>query len=122
MKKITIITVVKNNKEGIEKTIKSVLSQTIVNKLEYIVIDSNSKDGALKAFKKGAFHLAKAGNAPIVPMHIEGTYDRLPSQSFLFRPSQKSIRVRIGQPMSSKHAGPDVLMAEARKRIESLSQ
>ena len=83
---------------------------------------TRSKDGALKAFKKGAFHLAKAGNAPIVPMHIEGTYDRLPSQSFLFRPSQKSIRVRIGQPMSSKHAGPDVLMAEARKRIESLSQ
>jgi glycosyltransferase involved in cell wall biosynthesis len=60
MKKITIITVIKNNKKGIEKTIKSVLSQTIINKVEYIVIDSNSKDGTSKIiskFKKKLLHI-----------------------------------------------------------------
>ena len=65
MKKITIITVVKNNKEGIEKTIKSVLSQTIANKLEYIVVDSNSKDGTSKIiskYKKKLLHIRENDN------------------------------------------------------------
>ena len=60
MKTATIITIVKNNKKGIERTIKSVLSQTIVKKIEYIVIDSNSKDGTSKIiskYKKKLLHI-----------------------------------------------------------------
>ncbi len=49
--KISIITSVLNDEKGIEKTIKSVLSQKYKN-LEYIVIDGGSKDKTIKIIKK----------------------------------------------------------------------
>ena len=42
----TIITVVKNDKNGIIKTIRSVMSQNFKD-FEYIVVDGNSSDGTL---------------------------------------------------------------------------
>ena len=48
---ITIITVVKNDKKNILKTIKSVLKQNF-NKFEYIIVDGNSSDGTLDILKK----------------------------------------------------------------------
>ncbi len=43
----SIITVVLNNKSGIEKTIQSVVNQTYRN-FEYIIIDGGSTDGTLE--------------------------------------------------------------------------
>ena len=48
---LSIITVVKNSENTIEKTIQSVLSQKVEN-LEYIVIDGNSSDNTLGIIKK----------------------------------------------------------------------
>ncbi|MES2828552.1 MAG: glycosyltransferase family 2 protein [Bacteroidota bacterium] len=42
---ISIITVNYNNRDGLEKTINSVLNQTFTN-YEFIIIDGNSKDGS----------------------------------------------------------------------------
>ena len=56
-KKITIITVVKNNKNTLERCIKSVLNQNYEN-LEYIIIDGNSSDGTseiINKYKKSVF-------------------------------------------------------------------
>lgn len=49
--KITIITVVYNAHTLIERTIKSVLSQTYTN-IEYVIIDGGSSDGTLELTKK----------------------------------------------------------------------
>ena len=50
MPKITIITIVFNNREGFIKTLNSVVSQTYKNK-EYLVIDGGSTDGTLDVIK-----------------------------------------------------------------------
>ena len=49
--KISIITVVLNNKSYIEDCIKSVLSQTYKD-IEYIIVDGNSIDGTVEIIKK----------------------------------------------------------------------
>ena len=49
--KISIITVVKNSKISIGKTIRSVIEQNYQN-LEYIIIDGGSTDGTLELIKK----------------------------------------------------------------------
>ena len=51
MQKISIITVNLNNKEGLEKTIQSVISQTYQD-YEFIIIDGASKDGSLDIIEK----------------------------------------------------------------------
>ena len=49
--KISIITVVKNNDEKIEKCIRSVLNQSYKN-IEYIIIDGNSSDKTKEIIEK----------------------------------------------------------------------
>jgi len=51
MQKITIITVVKNSEQTIERCIKSVIDQNY-DKIEYIVIDGGSKDKTLNVLDK----------------------------------------------------------------------
>ena len=49
--KVSIITINYNNKEGLEKTIQSVISQTY-NDYEYIIIDGGSTDGSVDIIKQ----------------------------------------------------------------------
>jgi glycosyltransferase involved in cell wall biosynthesis len=49
--KISVITVVFNDKSGLENTIKSVVNQTYDN-VEYIIIDGGSTDGTLNIIRK----------------------------------------------------------------------
>lgn len=49
--KLSIITINYNNFQGIEKTIKSIVSQTFSD-FEYIVIDGGSSDGSLEVIQK----------------------------------------------------------------------
>ena len=53
MPKLSIITINKNNAEGLRKTIESVVSQTFTD-FEYIVIDGASSDGSVEVIKKYA--------------------------------------------------------------------
>ena len=54
--KFSIITVNYNNKEGLEKTIKSVITQSFHN-YEYIVIDGGSTDGSVDILNKYNDHI-----------------------------------------------------------------
>ena len=49
---ISVVTINKNNKKGLEKTINSVLSQTIYDDVEYVIIDGNSSDGSKEILEK----------------------------------------------------------------------
>jgi len=55
---------------------------------------TRSPDGRLRAFKPGAFTLAKRSGAPILPIVIEGTAHALPKRGFVLQ-GRHAIRVRI---------------------------
>lgn len=69
--KISVITVVYNDKEGLEKTIQSVLSQTYDN-IEYIIVDGGSTDGSVDIIKKYQNRIGKWISEP-----DEGIYDAM---------------------------------------------
>ena len=68
---VSIITVVYNGEEVIEKTIQSVLAQTYPN-IEYIIIDGNSKDNTLEIVNKYKNHISK-----ILSEKDRGIYDAM---------------------------------------------
>lgn len=49
---ISIVTINKDNKEGLRKTIESVISQTYFSGIEYIIIDGASTDGSVQVIKE----------------------------------------------------------------------
>lgn len=46
MKKLDIITITLNNKDGLEKTIESVINQSVFEEINFIIIDGDSSDGS----------------------------------------------------------------------------
>ena len=52
MKKISVITVNKNNAVGLLATAKSIVSQTALSDLEWIVIDGGSTDGSIEVIRQ----------------------------------------------------------------------
>lgn len=49
---ITIVTINLNNKEGLKRTIESVINQTFFDKIEYVIIDGGSTDGSVDIIKE----------------------------------------------------------------------
>jgi 1-acyl-sn-glycerol-3-phosphate acyltransferase len=57
---------------------------------------TRSRDGELKSFKKGLFHLAIQSGVPLVPVAISGAYDLVPT-GFKMRPGE--VAISIGDPI-----------------------
>ena len=57
---VSIITINKDNKAGLEKTMRSVLSQSFLD-FEYIIIDGASSDGSVDVIR----HYSESSNVPI---------------------------------------------------------
>ncbi len=55
---------------------------------------TRSPDGRLRAFKTGAFELAKAAGTPILPIILEGTANALPKRGFVLQ-GRHPIRITI---------------------------
>jgi 1-acyl-sn-glycerol-3-phosphate acyltransferase len=84
-----------------------------------------SPDGRLQAFRPGAFRLALASGAPVVPVTIAGAFEAWPAQRRLPRPGR--ITITYHAPLSETDLPPDAdrktrperLMALVRDRIEA---
>jgi 1-acyl-sn-glycerol-3-phosphate acyltransferase len=55
---------------------------------------TRSVDGRLRAFKSGAFELAKKVGAPVLPIVLEGTGNALPKRGFVLQ-GRHPIRLRV---------------------------
>ena len=74
---------------------------------------TRSEDGQIKAFKRGAFSLAKELDLPIVPIVIDGTRNALPKHGLLLR-QESTLPIRI----SVLEAVPASAAADARELAE----
>ncbi|MEN9917865.1 MAG: hypothetical protein RL662_301 [Bacteroidota bacterium] len=61
--KLSVITINRNNKEGLEQTISSVLSQSFTD-LEYIIIDGASNDGSVEVIEKNKVNISYCISEP----------------------------------------------------------
>jgi len=112
----------RGNRASSERAVNQ-LTQTLVGGRSVLVFPegTRSKDGTLMPFKKGAFHLAKAASAPLVPMHISGTWDLLPPGKFLIRPSQSKVRIWLGKPVTSPDSMDlETLRSELQRQVAEL--
>jgi 1-acyl-sn-glycerol-3-phosphate acyltransferase len=66
---------------------------------------TRSRDGKLKPFKKGAFVLAIAAGAPVIPVYCENTYELMPRGSWSPKPG--TVTLRIGEPIPTAGLGYD---------------
>ena len=58
---------------------------------------TRSKDGTVKPFKQGMFHLAIQAGVPIVPISIIGAHKILPKRSLMIKPGK--VTMVIGRPV-----------------------
>ena len=58
---------------------------------------TRSKDGTIKPFKQGLFHLAIQAGVPIVPISIIGAHEIMPKRSLRIRPGK--IKMVIDRPV-----------------------
>jgi 1-acyl-sn-glycerol-3-phosphate acyltransferase len=81
---------------------------------------TRSRDGSLRGFKKGGFHLAKALGVSIVPAWIEGAAQVMKPDSFRIHIGER-VSVRFGAPIPSD-GELDVLMKRVRDEMVALSR
>jgi 1-acyl-sn-glycerol-3-phosphate acyltransferase len=61
---------------------------------------TRSKDGTLKPFKKGAFHMAAHTKLPVVPIGLSGARAIVPADGWLVRPGV--VQVNVGEPIDTQ--------------------
>jgi 1-acyl-sn-glycerol-3-phosphate acyltransferase len=66
---------------------------------------TRTHDGKLQSFKRGAFHLAFAGGAKIIPVAINGAFELLPRTGSLPKTNRKIV-VRIGEQLEPSTEKP----------------
>ena len=112
----------RGNRASSEEAI-SALTETLKQGRSVLVFPegTRSKQGNLQPFKKGAFHLASAANAKVVPMHISGTWDILPPSAFLFCPSTRLISIQVGKPLDISDGSAAEIAEEAHRRVRELA-
>jgi len=99
--KLSIITIVYNNVQDIERTLKSIIGQTYPN-IEYIVIDGASNDGTLEILNSNRQHIAKLISEP-----DKGIYDAM----------NKGLRIATGEYVLFMNSGDEIYSPETVSNI-----
>ncbi len=103
---------------GIRETMKTAESR-LSHGMSVVVFPegSRSADGAVHAFKRGAYMLATEFNLPVVPVTIDGAFAVMPRQARLPRPGH--ITITIHRPIEASADGHDLqtLMQQSRDAI-----
>jgi len=75
--KISVITACKNNKQGLQRAIKSLQNQTYKN-IEHIIVDGNSSDGTVEVLKQIQDHQTADNFHPLIISEPDnGIYDAI---------------------------------------------
>jgi len=80
---------------------------------------TRSRDGRLKPFKRGSFHLAVQAGVPLIPVAISGTWELLPPGPWRVKPGP--VTVRFLTPIDTVPYQPDrhgELLDRVRNEIE----
>jgi 1-acyl-sn-glycerol-3-phosphate acyltransferase len=81
---------------------------------------TRTKDGSIRPFKKGAFHMAVETGLPIVPVGMDGARDIVPPDGWLVRGGE--VRVVVGKPIDTTGWSNGTLeqhMAEGREAVQA---
>ncbi len=106
MPKISVITVVLNDKKHIESTIQSVIHQTFTD-IEYIIIDGGSTDGTLDVIKKYEKQISQLISEP-----DKGLYDAM----------NKGLRLASGEYVLFLNSGDKIFDNQTLEKIFQLPQ
>ena len=82
---------------------------------------TRSRDGRLKKFKRGAFHLALDLQLPLLPITINGTREILPSDTLDLFPGRATMTIH--EPIPIEGCGREQIMAlseQVRQKIEAV--
>jgi 1-acyl-sn-glycerol-3-phosphate acyltransferase len=79
---------------------------------------TRSPDGRLLPFKKGAFFLAEATRAPIIPVIISGTREMMPKGTLRIRPGEAQVKF-LAPIQSSDDIPREDLMERVRSAMEA---
>ena len=85
----------RGNRESVERMMRA-CERTIAdgNSIMMFPEGTRSPDGRLRVFKPGAFTLAQATRAPLLPIILQGTANALPKRGFVLR-GRHEIRIRV---------------------------
>ena len=81
---------------------------------------TRTRDGALRPFKKGAFHMAIEAGVPVVPVTIAGAFEAMPSGTLRLEPVP--VRVTMHEPIPTAgltHEDVEQLLERTRAAIAS---
>ena len=100
MKVSGYISIDRSNRESAFKSLEKAV-ETIQNGTSVMIFPegTRSKDGQLKAFKKGGFVIAADSGVPIVPVVIHHTWEIMPKGDFLIKP--RNVLLEIKEPVET---------------------
>jgi 1-acyl-sn-glycerol-3-phosphate acyltransferase len=102
MRKAGYISISRSSPAKARKSLKGAVNM-IKNGTSLVIFaeGTRSPDGTLQPLKRGAFQLAVASGAPIVPVAIKGGNEIMPKGSFKIR--KGTIRITVAKPIPTKN-------------------